>query len=506
MMTPICSLENLHRQYLKCRRNKRNTLNALRFEYDLEANLVRLQEEIEGQTYEPSRSVCFVLKRPKLREIFAADFRDRVVHHILVDALENVWEPLFIHDSYACRKGKGTHTAVKRLQAFMRRVSRNGTRRAYFVHLDIRGFFLHINKEILYRIITKRIRDEKLLWLARTVIFHDCTKNFVLKGERGLLEKIPSHKTLFGTQNQRGLPIGNLASQFFANVYLNELDQFVKHHLKARYYPRYSDDFVLLHEDKERLLAWRDEIREFLQSRLRLSLNERRQSLGPVSNGVDFLGYIVRPDYLLVRRRVVNRLKARLRGYETGLVARREQGTIFRYDRPVLAELRATWASYAAHLKMAHTHRLRETLWDRFGWLREFLQESRGNLTRVAAAPTGFRGLRGQYRLFCRQHPGSLPVFQVGRFYEFYDEYAEEAGRLLGLRRLGPGRGFRSRCGFPIRLQRTYLTRLMGLGCPAHVVREEGERLGGVKMRRLAERWVPLPGPAVAAAVAGPPG
>ncbi len=412
-MTPIFSLENLHRQYLRCRRNKRNTLNALRFEYHLEENLVKLQQELAGQTYEPSRSVCFVLKQPKLREIFAADFRDRVVHHVLVDALEKVWEPLFIHDSYACRKGKGTHRAVRRLQAFMRKVSCNGTRRAHFIHLDVRGFFLHINKEILHQILARRIRDARVLGLARTVIFH----------------------------------------------------------------------------------GWREEIREFLQSRLRLTLNERRQCQGPIGNGVDFLGYIVRPDYLLVRRRVVNRLKGRLRAYERRLVARREKCTTFRYDRPVLAALRATWASYAAHLKMAHTHRLREALWNRFGWLREFLQPRDGDLARVDAASTGFRGLRGQYRFFCRQYPGSLPVFQVGRFFEFYDEHAERAGWVLGLRMVGPGRGSQSRCGFPMRLQHTYLRRLMGLGCPVHVVREEGEWLGGVKMRRLAERWMPLPGP-----------
>jgi len=167
-------------------------------------NLLRLHEELEGRTYTPSRSVCFVLKQPKLREIFAADFRDRVVHHVLVDYLEKIWEPLFIYDSYACRKGKGTHRAVKRLQTFMRKVSRNGTRRAYFMHLDIRGFFLHINKEVLYGIVAKRIRDEKILWLARTVIFHDCTTDFVLKGKKGLIEKIPPHKTLFNRENKSG--------------------------------------------------------------------------------------------------------------------------------------------------------------------------------------------------------------------------------------------------------------------------------------------------------------
>ena len=368
-MPPVFSLENIHRQYLQCRRNKRNTLNALRFEYDLEDNLIKLQEELEGQTYTPSRSVCFVLKQPKLREIFAADFRDRVVHHILVDALEKVWEPRFIHDSYACRKGKGTHAAVKRLQTFMRRVSHNGTRSAYFLHLDVQGFFLHINKAILSQMLAKHIRDETLLWLARTVIFHDCTRDFVLKGKRSVLEKVPPHKSLFNTENKRGLPIGNLASQFFANVYLNELDQFVKHHLKARYYLRYSDDFVLLHDNKERLLEWKEAIEEFLHARLRLRLNERRQTFGPISNGVDFLGYIVRPDYLLVRRRVVNRLKGRLEEYQKLLIGQKRGCTVVRYDQSALEKLRATWSSYGAHFKMANTYRLRAKLCGRFAWL-----------------------------------------------------------------------------------------------------------------------------------------
>jgi RNA-directed DNA polymerase len=491
MMTPIFSLENIHRHYLHCRRNKRNTVNALKFEYDLEENLLSLHEELEGQTYTPSRSVCFVLKQPKLREIFAADFRDRVVHHVLVDYLEKVWEPIFIYDSYACRKGKGTHRAVERLQAFMRKVSRNGTRRAYFMHLDIRGFFLHINKEILYQIIAKRIRDETLLWLARTVIFHDCTKNFVLKGKSGLLEKIPPHKTLFNTENKRGLPIGNLASQFFSNVYLNELDQFVKHRLKAKYYLRYSDDFVLLHEEKEKLLGWREEIREFLQFRLRLELNESRQTVGPISNGADFLGYIVRPDYLLVRRRVVNRLKATLVGYEKALVRREEDCTVLRYNHLALQKLMATWSSYLAHMKIANTFRLREKLSGRFKWLGHFSQREDGRLKHIDKMPASLGSLKRQYGFFLRRSAGSLLFFQVGRFYEFYDRQAEMALRLLGLKSIEARRAFQTRCGFPVHLQETYLRKLMMLGFSVQVVKEEEHWFSGVKKRRIAERWIP---------------
>lgn len=370
-MTPVFALENIYRQYLNCRKNKRNTINALRFEYNLEENLARLHEELETQTYSPSRSVCFALKQPKLREIFAADFKDRVVHHILVSYLEKFWEPTFIYDSFACRRGKGAQRAVKRLQDFTRKISRSGKKRAYFIQLDIQGFFLHINKEVLYEIVAKRIRDEKILWLARNVIFHDCTKDVIFKGERGLLERVPTHKTLFGTKNERGLPIGNLSSQFFANVYLNELDQYVKHHLKSRYYIRYSDDCVLSHEEKERLLEWWEEIGEFLKDRLRLELNNKRERLGLISNGIDFLGYIVRPDYLLARRRVVNRLKGRLMQYQKRVIKKRSDYGVVIYNPIVLEKVMRTWHSYMAHLKMANTYRLKEKLLKGFAWLRD---------------------------------------------------------------------------------------------------------------------------------------
>lgn len=232
---------------------------------------MRLHEELESRTYHPSRSVCFLLKQPKFREIFAADFRDRVVHHVLVSA--------------ACRKGKGTHRAVQRLQTFMRRVTHNGTRPGYVLPLDIQGFFFHIDKAILFQMLAKRIPDEQLLWLARTVIFHDCTQAVVFKGNRALWRHIPPHKTLFGTENRRGLPIGNLSSQFFFNVYLSELDQFAKHQLKVKHYLRYSDDCVLVHEDPAQLLAWREAMAEFLRKQLRFRLTNPLAQPRLISNG-----------------------------------------------------------------------------------------------------------------------------------------------------------------------------------------------------------------------------
>ena len=149
MMTLDLSLENLYRQYLRCRRNKRNSANALRFEVEQERQLLDLHAALHDRSYRPARSVCFFATRPKLREIFAADFRDRVVHHLLIDHLERIWEPVFIHDSYACRRGKGVHAGVARLEQFLAQVTANGTRRAWYLQLDIANYFMRIDKRVM---------------------------------------------------------------------------------------------------------------------------------------------------------------------------------------------------------------------------------------------------------------------------------------------------------------------------------------------------------------------
>jgi retron-type reverse transcriptase len=337
----IFSYRNIYQCYLECRSKKRNTFNALRFEINAEENIAKLEHELKTRTYHPSRSILFAARKPKLREIFAADFRDRVVHHILVKELEKIWEPIFIHDSYACRLNKGTHKAVLRLQSFLRRITKNGHVRAYYLQLDVKDFFTSIDKELLFTIIQRKVTDPAILWLAEVIIFWDCTKAYVRREPEGLLSNIPSNKSLFGKENRRGLPIGNLTSQFFANVVLNELDQFAKHRLKAHYYLRYVDDFVLLSQDREELLRWKEEIRKFLTERLSLQLHPRRQKLQPISNGIDFLGYIIRPRYILVRRRVINNMKAKIREL-----------------RNYPEKLKNSVASYMGHFKWANSHNL----------------------------------------------------------------------------------------------------------------------------------------------------
>jgi len=272
-------------------------------------NLFDLALDLQKGRYRPTRSVCFITRSPKLREIFAADFRDRIVHHLVVRELEKIWDPRFIHDSHASRKGKGIHGAVDRLQGFMRKVTRSGKRTGFFLQLDIRSFFMSIDKRILFSLFDRDRKTSPVLRrLLSVLIFHDPTTDYHFKGKRKLLESIPPHKTLFKSGPCKGLPIGNLTSQFFAHVYLNELDQFVKHKLKCRFYLRYVDDFILLSESDAQLLSWREAISRFLEERLALRLRGGDR-VRRVTEGADFLGYVTRPNYRLVRNRVVNNLK-----------------------------------------------------------------------------------------------------------------------------------------------------------------------------------------------------
>ena len=177
----LYSFEKLWRHYRQCRRNKRNTANALAFELNAEENLLALQEELRTHTYQPGRSICFITDGPKPREVFAADFRDRVVHHLLVSHQERVFEPIFIHDSYACRKGKGTLAASDRLMTFLRRVTANGKRPAWALKLDVASFFPSIHKGTLFTILTRKIKHPELVWLTQTILFHDPTMNYYFR-------------------------------------------------------------------------------------------------------------------------------------------------------------------------------------------------------------------------------------------------------------------------------------------------------------------------------------
>ena len=490
-LTPLFSFETLYRSYLKCRRNKRGTINAMKFEMNAEENLFFLLEQLLSKSYQPSRSVCFIVERPKMREIIAADFRDRVVHHVLVEKLEQIYEPIFIHDSYACRKDKGLHKAIGRVREFIRKGSKNGREKLYYLHMDIKNFFMTIDKEILYSLLEKKIENEDLLWLARGLIFHNPIENCIIKGNKRLIKHLPSHKSLFHAPEGRGLPIGNLTSQFFANLYLNELDQYVKHILKCRYYVRYCDDFLILDESPERLEKLKEHIREFVADRLNLSLNDKYNRIVPVSNGIDFLGYIIRHDYMLVRQRVVNNLRVRLEEAKKRLVSETGGMQVYQYDYKLLEQLRSVLASYRGHMKWADTYSLRRAILRRYSFLKESFSFNNGRIRPLYKFCEIFPSVKSQYLYYMCLFRGAFIFFQVGCFYEFYgvNPFMEEKIALLNLNRISKSkRGVMY--GFHERLEDKYLRRLTEKGIPVIIIRETDKYIGKIKERLPARKIV----------------
>lgn len=288
---------------MDCREHKRNTFTALDFEQGLERNLYQLYVDLATGAYKPGSSICFVVLRPKPREVWAAGFRDRVVHHLLYNRIGPRFERTFIADSCACIKDRGTLYAVKRLEAKIRSITRNWSRRAYYLKCDVANFFVSIDKRILGELLTAKIREPFWLDLTIKVLFHDPRPGALVQSSKERLALIPAHKSLWTQPAHLGLPIGNLSSQFFANVYMNELDQHVKHGLHGRRYVRYVDDFVLLDESPQWLNHARGEIEAFLPKRLGLQLNPRKTIIQPIARGVDFVGQVVKPWRRVVRRK-----------------------------------------------------------------------------------------------------------------------------------------------------------------------------------------------------------
>ncbi|MEI6691078.1 MAG: RNA-directed DNA polymerase, partial [bacterium] len=277
MSKSILTSTNVLKAYINCRQNKRKTINALKFEMNLEHNLAELLLELQNRTYKPGKSICFVVTKPKPREIFAAEFCDRVVHHILINQVQKIWEEkIFIDDSYACRPGKGNHYGVERLQKYAKEFS-------YYGSFDIANFFGSIDKLVIYESFAKVIRTinrpdwwkEEILWLSKTIIFHNPANNYTYKGDPKLKDLVSPYKSLIHKDGMTGMPIGNLTSQFLANVYLNELDQFVTKTLGAKGYGRYVDDFVVFANSKEELRNWRDQITKFLCDELHIQLHPK---------------------------------------------------------------------------------------------------------------------------------------------------------------------------------------------------------------------------------------
>ena len=276
----LISFNNLHKSYRLARNNKRYRVSILKFSSRLEENLISLQQELMSKTYIHGEYKEFVVTDSKPRIIHAPNFKDRVVHHAFCEIVESGFDRSFIYDSYACRFDKGTHTAFRRVEHFLRSIrSEFAGCIPYCLKCDISKYFKNVNQDILLDILSKKIGDEEVFDLARKIVrsFRD------------------------------GIPIGNLTSQLFANIYLNELDHFVKRELKERYYIRYMDDFLILGTDKRHLAVQKERIREFLRERLKLELHPRKCEIFPIDKGLDFLGYVLINAKRRLRKSTVKR-------------------------------------------------------------------------------------------------------------------------------------------------------------------------------------------------------
>lgn len=342
-------LTDIFSAYYKARANKRNTASQVKFERNLSENLISLYEKVLNRTYVPGRSICFIIFDPVQREIFAAPFRDRIIHHYLYDKLEAVFDPAFIYDSYSCRKGKGSLFGIERLEHHIRSCSENYHRKCYVLKLDIEGYFMKINRSILYGIVMDRIDKlrfrgclpedfdyDTVVFLLKKVIFLDPTKGCRVKGSMDDWKNLPRSKSLFYSDPGCGLPIGNLTSQLFSNIYLNELDQYIKRELGFSHYGRYVDDFYIVCESYERLSSAISRIDVFLSENLNLKLNYRKVHIYPSDKGVPFLGSIISPTGRYVLTRCLHRMK---RNYYEALCANSDS-----------YHLRSVINSYKGHL------------------------------------------------------------------------------------------------------------------------------------------------------------
>jgi len=356
------SLADLFEAYECCRKNKRNTINALAFELDYEKNLYMLHDEINCGAYNPGSSIAFIVDKPVKREIFAADFRDRVVHHWLIMKLNPLFENVFINDSYACRTGKGTHYGIKQVDDFIKTCSNNYTSDCYILKLDIAGFFMHINRNILFdslvRFVLKSYQasDKQLIIeICKKIVYNNPAENCTIKGSRADWNGLPNNKSLFHSPANCGLPIGNLTSQVFANFYMNPFDWFVKNDLRIRFYGRYVDDFVIIHNNIDYLKSLIPIIRNFLQNKLHLQLHPRKIYLQHYNKGVKFLGTVIKPGRIYI----ANRTKGNF--YE----AIKRQNAVVKEKKPdkdaKLAFL-CSMNSYLGIMKHYNTYRLRKRM------------------------------------------------------------------------------------------------------------------------------------------------
>ncbi len=339
----IISLENLFSAWDKFKSDKQKRRDVQQFEWRLEENIFQLHRNLKYCRYKHGAYSSFYIQDSKQRHIHKATVQDRILHHAVFAILNPIFEPTFISNSFSCRIGKGTHKGINILEKLTRKISNNTFKLCFVLKCDIRKFFETIDHRILLNIIRRRIKDNNALWLLEEIV-----------------ESFSSqYSTIF---NQKGLPLGNLTSQLFANIYLNEFDQFVKHKLKIKHYIRYTDDFVIVADDKPYLENLINIIRSFLLDKLVLELHPKKITIRKFHQGIDFLGYIVLPHYRRLRtktrQRIFRKLKERVKEYKKDTISKQT--------------LEQSLQSYLGVLSHANTYELSNELKNQFWfWLNE---------------------------------------------------------------------------------------------------------------------------------------
>lgn len=339
----IVSSENLFASWDEFRPNKRHKKDVQAFEFKLEQNIFQLHRDLATKQYRHQTYTGFYIRDPKVRHIHKASVRDRILHHAVFRILNPIFDKTFVPTSFSCRTDKGVHKGVIAIERMIRAESRNFTRPCFALKCDIQKFFDTVDHQILLSILCKKIVDADTVWLLREIV-----ESFVIK-----------QTNLFDRQ---GLPIGNLTSQLFANIYMNEFDQFLKQELRLPRYARYTDDFVIVSTNKQTLEKLIDPLRTFLQVQLKLNLHPKKISIRACHQGVDFLGYVALPYHRLMRlktrKRIFRKLKGRISQYRNGLISEQT--------------LSQSLQSYLGVLSHANTHQLSQDLQNQYWfWLHE---------------------------------------------------------------------------------------------------------------------------------------
>ncbi len=308
LFNDIISAENLFSAWDKFRNGKRNKKDVRLFEWNLEENIFKLHRELKNKAYKHSNYTSFKISDPKPRNIHKAQVRDRILHHAVFQILNPIFEAGFISASFSCREDYGTHKGVQFLQNTLRKASKNGKVSCFALKCDIKKFFDTIDHNVLFGILKRKIKDTDALWLLREII-----------------SSFSSNHSLLGIN--KGVPIGNLTSQLFANIYLTELDIFIKQKLKVKYYLRYTDDFIIISESKEYLEKIIPTIVSFLGDELLLKVHEEKTHIRKIGQGTDFLGYVAFNKFKLVRtktkKRMLKKLKLRIDEYNQGIISKK---------------------------------------------------------------------------------------------------------------------------------------------------------------------------------------